>query len=268
MKKWYVSIIFICLFINSLLTGKIVETQHFKDVLDYVSPSTLLVIDVDDTLLVPTQTLGSDVWFVYRLEQLKAQSQDQNYALDRALAEWEAVRHLTGMKIVEEGTDRLIASLQTKNIALLGLTTQGLALATRTVEQLQAVGIDLSKGGFPQADVYFQNDGHGVLFRHGVLFTSGTKKGRALQYLLDKMDCHPSRVVFINDKLSHLKDVEDSIGAMGIEFIGLRYSHEDGRVAKFNKDIAEIQWNCSSFNHILSDEEALQILKRRHMSSL
>jgi hypothetical protein len=62
--------------------------------------------------------------------------------------------------------------------------------------------------------------------------------------------------VFINDKKTHLKDVEGVVSPKGISFTGLRYSYSDQRVAKFNKDIADIQWNQSTFHHILSDEEA------------
>ena len=46
------------------LGGKIVEVAHFKEVLDHIKPSTLLVVDIDDTLLVPVQSLGTDAWFM------------------------------------------------------------------------------------------------------------------------------------------------------------------------------------------------------------
>jgi|GEM_PF-5944812 len=51
---------------------------------------------------------------------------------EKALAKWEAVRHLTQVKIVEEGTQAIISSLQDKGLKMMALTTQGLALATRT----------------------------------------------------------------------------------------------------------------------------------------
>ncbi len=241
------------------LSGRIIETKHFSKITDYIQPDTLVVLDIDDTLLIPTQTLGSDAWFCYRLKQLLAEN-NQESALDKALAEWEAVRHLTKMKIVESGTERVIEGLQNRNVVVMGLTTQGLALATRSINQLLAVNIDLTKTAPSCEDHYFINQ-HGVLYRHGVLFTSGTPKGPALLKLLDIINFQPKHVVFINDKSTHLRDVEQAVECRNISFTGLRYSYCDERVAHFNPKIADIQWNLSTFSKILSDEEAESILR-------
>jgi hypothetical protein len=239
--------------------AKIIETPHFKEVLDHIKPGALLIVDIDDTLLIPQQTLGTDVWFIYRHKFYLDCGLSQKEALDKALAEWEGVRHLTKIKIVEEGSDEIIRALQCKKVPIIGLTTQGLALATRTVEQLLSLSIDLSQTALTDHDLYFDNGEHGVLFRKGILFTSGTKKGKALQILLKETGFQPQVIVFINDKFSHLKDLEEGAEALGIEFVGLRYSHEDSRVNSFDKAIADIQWTRSSFNHILSDDEAFKI---------
>ena len=47
----------------------------------------------------------------------------------------------------------------------------------------------------------------------------------------------------------------------GVEFIGLRYAYSDEKKARFSPEIADIQFTHSSFNKILSDEEAKQICK-------
>lgn len=244
------------------LEAEIVEAGRFKELLRYLNKETLLLVDIDDTLLIPAQTLGTDVWFLARLAHHKERCSDHETALDRALAEWEAVRHLTEVKIVEEGTEELLAALQRDNMRVMGLTTQGLALATRTINQLHTLNIDLSKTAPSVGDHYFINGVQGVLYRRGILFTSGTAKGEALIKLFNLLDYHPKQVVFINDKESHLRDVERSLEEKGIAFVGLRYAYSDKRVASFNKKLAEIQWNYSTFSHLLSDEEASLLLER------
>ncbi len=166
---------------------------------------------------------------------------------------------LSDVEVVEEGIPRIIRNLQSKNINVMGLTTQGLALATCTVNQLNSLQIDLSKTAPSSCDHYFINK-HGVLFRKGILFTSGTPKGDALLKLMDIIGICPERIVFINDKAAHLKDVEDAVTKKGFQFIGLRYNYGDARVARFSKDIADVQWTYSTFEHILSDDEAEAIL--------
>lgn len=213
----------------------------------------LVILDIDDTLLIPVQTLGTDVWFMERLKTHKCQ--DPTTALDKTLAEWEAIRHLTHVKIVEEGTEETVADLQKRNIPVMGLTTQGLALATRTQVQLRTLNIDLTKTAPAKEDFYFINQ-HGVLYRDGILFTSGTPKGPALLKFLSLANLKPTHILFINDKLSHLQDVEASLVAANIPFTGLRYSFSDTRVKSYRPELAEYQRTHSTFNHILYDQEA------------
>lgn len=242
------------------LSGKIVETKNFCEIEQYLSDNTILILDIDDTLLIPVQMLGNDAWFCYRLQGYLSAGLAKPLALDKALAEWEAIRHLTKVKIVEEGTQSIIDKLQVKKVTIMGLTTQGLALATRTIHQLNTLGIDLSKTSPSQQDHYFMNQ-EGVLFREGILFTSGSPKGPALLKFFDIIGFSPKRIVFINDKATHLQDVEASAEQKGIDFIGLRYSFSDQRIANFRKEIADIQWNNSTFSHLLSDQEAEDLLK-------
>lgn len=245
------------LFYNTL-SGLILEADHFSDLMNHLKPNTLVILDIDDTILVPVQTLGSDVWFTHQLKKYLATNSSDD-ALDKALAEWEAIRHLTQMKIVEEGSVEIIKELQSRNISVMALTTQGLALATRTVNQLLALGVDFSLTAPSKEDHYFINK-HGVLYRQGILFTSGTPKGTALSTLLNIIQFHPDHIVFLNDKLTHLRDLESGLDKQNVSFTGLRYSYSDARVNSFDPRIANIQWERSTFGHILSDDEAKAFL--------
>ncbi len=252
--------------ISQMLFAIIIETAHFSDIVPYANSKTLILLDIDDTLLLPTQTLGSDIWFQYRFKQNLDKGLSNPLALEKAIADWEAIRMLSDVKVVEECIPNIIKNLQSKNVNLMGLTTQGLALATCTVNQLNSLQIDLSKTAPSSCDHYFINK-HGVLFRKGILFTSGTPKGDALLKLFNITGICPERIVFINDKAAHLKDVEDAVTAKGFQFIGLRYNYGDARVAQFSKEIADIQWSCSTFEHILSDGEAATLLKSSLLES-
>jgi hypothetical protein len=256
MKKTVFSLLFLCTF---SLSAAIIETSHFKELPSYVTQETLVILDIDDTLLLPCQTLGNDAWFTYQLAKHKSEEMTSEQALDKTLAEWEAIRHITNMQLVEPETAQIVKELQDSNITVMGLTTQGLALATRTVSQLNNVEIDLTKTAPAKEDCYFIN-GHGVLFRKGILFTAGTAKGPALVTLLQKIGYKPQRIVFINDKETHLLDVSGSLEKEGVAFLGLRYNFSDERVKSFRKDIAEVQFAHSTFTHILSDAEAEALL--------
>ncbi|MBA3816911.1 MAG: DUF2608 domain-containing protein [Parachlamydiaceae bacterium] len=255
-RKWFQTLIFSTLItFSSILPAVIIETAHFAELVDYATPDSLVLLDIDDTLLVPLQTLGTDVWFCHLVKQYAASGVDPREALEMALMDWKGVRYLTKVSMVEEGSDRIVKELQQQNIPVMGLTTQSLALSTITTRQLNSLNIDLTRTAPSSEEFHFLN-GQGVLYRKGLLSTSGTAKGPALLKYLDMIGCKPQHIVFINDKATHLRDVESAVEARGIQFTGLRYSFSDTRVMAFDPEIADIQWKYSSMGHILSDEEA------------
>jgi hypothetical protein len=247
----------LCLFHFSL-SATIIETKSFKEVPSFVTEDTLVLLDIDDTLLIPVQMLGCDEWFKHRLELHLKNGMTFSHALDLALAEWEAIRHITEMEIVEPGSEDIVRDMQKKGVKMLGLTTQGIALSYRTVKQLQSHHINFLDSSPFKEPFYFEEKDQGVLYRKGILFTSGTAKGEALFKLCDHHNFRPKRIVFVNDKDTHLKDVEESAEKRGVEFIGLRYGYSDGRKASFDPHLADIQFKNSGFHGIINDDHALE----------
>jgi len=241
------------------LSAEIIETHSFKEVPSYLTEDTLLVLDIDDTLLIPVQMLGCDEWFNHRFTTYMKSGLSPSVALDRSLAEWEAIRHLTEMEVVEQETVQIIQEMQASGVHMIGLTTQGVALSHRTIEQLKANNIILSDTAPLKGFHYFEQKDLGVVYRKGVLFTSGTAKGQALFTLCDHFGYAPKRVVFINDKTTHLKDIEEEAEKRGVEFIGLRYAYSDDRKARFDAEVAHIQFTNSGLHNLLSDEEAQMV---------
>ncbi|PWU16514.1 MAG: hypothetical protein C5B45_00300 [Chlamydiae bacterium] len=246
----------IALFICSSIDAKIIEINYFNESIPYLTQDTLFILDIDDTLLVPKQMLGSDMWFEDRIKQQKGSE-----AFEKTLNEWEGIRHFTQMQIVEPGTQKTIEDLQKKKHIIIGLSTQSLTLSKVTFHQLISNQIDLRVTA-PQENYYFQNENKGVLYVNGILFTSGTSKGKALFQLLEKTKQRFKRIVFMNDKGSHLADIEKEAEKNHVEFFGLRYGYSDFRKKSFDSRIANIQLYRSGFTQILSDEEAKALVQK------
>ncbi|MGL4540488.1 MAG: DUF2608 domain-containing protein [Candidatus Rhabdochlamydia sp.] len=253
---------FLLFFIISFgsIDAKIIEIKHFCESIPYLTKDTLFILDIDDTLLVPKQMLGSDTWFQERIKQQKGLSATE--AFEKTLNEWEGIRHFTEMQVVEPGMQKTIEALQKKGHLIMGLSTQALTLSKVTFKQLINNQIDLRITA-PKTSYYFQNEHQGILFTNGILFTAGTSKGKALFQLLEKTQQSFKRIVFINDKASHLADVEQEAKKNNVEFIGVRYGYSDFRKKSFDAKAAEIQLNQSGFTQILSDEQAKALLKNK-----
>lgn len=264
MKK---NIYFVLVFLQAcLLNAQIVETKKMEQILSHISPDTLVIFDLDNTLLEPVQELGSDQYYYSRIQDLVKQGHDTVEARKKALREWSTLQCATHVKLCEPGSDKIVKEIQDKKIMTMGLTTRGLGMSTRTIEQLESLNIDLTKTAPSQEEFHFMNansakEVHGVLYKSGILFTAGTDKGEALRKFLEKSHTHPKAIVFINDKESHLSEVEKYAEAHKIPFIGLRYGYTDEKVKNFRKDLADIQ--REHFGKILSNEEAEKLLQQK-----
>lgn len=258
MKKIITTAIAALFVLQSFVSAEIIETNSIHDLKKYIRPETLVLLDIDNTLMEPTQTLGSDQWFCHRIDYHENLGLNANDALEKALSEWMSIQSVTKVKVVEPGTAELVAELQKDGYTIMGLTTRGLGLSTRTIFQLQSLGIDLTTTAPSKEDVFFMNH-HGVLFHGGILFTAGTHKGVALAKLLHQIEHIPESIVFINDKKQNIQEVEVICEKYGVPFTGLRYGYIDEKVNNFRVDIADIQ--LEHFGHIISDDEAERCIK-------
>ncbi|SCA63850.1 Uncharacterized protein SCG7086_BG_00070 [Chlamydiales bacterium SCGC AG-110-P3] len=248
-------------FVINTVDANIIETQYMNELLNHVTPQTLIIFDIDNTIMRPKQQLGSDQWFQHRKTVHINAGLTKSEALEKALAEWMSVQSVTAVQLAEEQTREIITSLQAQGYTVMGLTTRGLGHATRTILQLGSLNINLATTAPAQEDIFF-NNGRGTLFRKGILFTAASDKGTALEKFLHLTNYKPEAIIFINDKASHIAPVERYCQEAGIPFTGLRYGHLDNWVTSFRKDTAAIQW--LSFGRILSDQKAEELADMYH----
>ena len=88
MKKLTAAIVLALLSCVSSVQGKILETAHFHEIVPHITPDTLIILDIDDTLLLPVQMVGCDEWFNLRWKKHEAAGLPKSEALEKALAEW------------------------------------------------------------------------------------------------------------------------------------------------------------------------------------
>ena len=139
----------------------------------------------------------------------------------------------------------------------MGLTTRDHSFSLAAIKQLDSLKIDLSRTAPKKETLYFEN---GVLYKKGILFAKGIEKGRVLEQFLKRINFNPKSVVFIDDKLKHLDEVEKFCEKSKIKFLGLRYGYLDEKVKNFQMFIADMQHK--NLKNILSDEDAKKLIAR------
>ncbi len=244
-----------CWLAISACFGEIYEVSTIAEMDKHKGEGVLFLYDIDNTLVRLERSFGCDQWFQYRFNQLQKQMDNRQEALDKALAEWTSIQYISKPKEVETIGKNIIAAQQNEGVMLIGFTTRGLSLSRCTTMQLATLGFDLSKTAPIKEELFF-NNGQGVIFRKGVLYTAGTHKGKALFKFLDILNINPSKVVFINDKHQNLAEVEQTCIERNMPFTGLRYGFLDDWVSSFNPKVADIQ--LQKFLDLPSDNIKIQ----------
>jgi hypothetical protein len=236
---------------NALIT----EISSIQEINSYLNDEsdTLIIFDIDNTLVAPQkeQLIGSDEWFFHKLAETQKKHTDFMQAVEETLPLYHAIQHKITLFPVEESTPALIQELQ-KNYKVIALTARGLALAERTVKQLLKFGInfashennlslspliDLSVTSLPKS-----------IYWHGIIFCNCAYKGKILSNYFSYFDYQPKKIIFIDDKLKCLLDVEKVALELGIEFIGLRYNACDHKLQSFDHKMA-----CHQLNQFLQE---------------
>lgn len=238
----------------------IVESNTLSDLLPYLDSNTLIVFDIDNTIIEPAQSLGSDQWAWNRLKDLKTKGLPEPEAVRQVSSEWQQIHTITKVKTLEENTPKLIKYLQVHHYPMMALTTRRPAYAQVTLRELHDVNIDFKTTSMNTHNHKFPTEKN-IIYKEGILFiTIEYRKGTVLKEFLQNNEYFPKKIIFVDDKLAHVKDVADACEQLDIDFVGIRYGAADAHVASFNQSVAEVQWKF--MHHILSDEEAAAVITR------
>ncbi|MBJ7449602.1 MAG: DUF2608 domain-containing protein [Parachlamydiales bacterium] len=251
------------------LGAEIRECNDVAEVLTLADSETLVIFDIDNTLIEPTQVLGSDQWFNYMLQNRQNNGQAYESALKEIIPLWMQIQQVTEVKTCETSTTFVVEELQRKGIHTIGLTSRSIPMAYRTIDQLKSVGIEFTKTAPHVHDFWvpldqlqvFKAYNEPAYYLKGILFSGCNDKGELLLQFFKLTGYLPSKVIFLDDKQNHLVAVEKKLRLKEFtNFTGLRYNVCDEQVKNFDCSIADIQLNY--LKKILSDEHARALLSR------
>lgn len=244
---------------SSIARSQLTEISRFSEIFSHLNKKTLLLCDLDDTVMESKTFVGSDEWFSTKTKELERSRDSKEEALQIALKQWEHLQSVIPIQLVEGQTARDIRDLQNDDFSVMGLTTRSVRISSFTLKQLKSLNIDFSLSSPIQGEHTFFNPLE-VSHKEGILFTAGTKKGEALFTLIPHIKDIFNKVVFINDKATHLADVQKTCAEKNVDFVGLRYGYTDKRKASYDHRLAEIQfWFFEAGKVIPSNQEVQKL---------
>src|SRR5688572_8883105 len=91
--------------------AEIREVKSMRETADEITSETLVIFDIDNTILEPLQSLGTDQWFSHEAKELEKQGLSKHDAHNQVIQPWAEIQKATKVKAVEKITPSYIAEL-------------------------------------------------------------------------------------------------------------------------------------------------------------
>lgn len=234
------------------------EINKIEEALSFVDDKSLVFVDLDNTIMMPTQTIGSDQWYYYMKNYYLKNGNSLERAKELVINDWQSVQLKTGVLPIENQTVTVIKQLQQKSMRVIGLTARS-KLRERTIEQVASIGVDFTINN--QFNFTELKDTGGAVVRNGIIMGGGIEdKGLVMQSFLDMAGLNKkdiSKIILIDDKHDNISSLAKAAKQLQIKYIGLRYGAADKFVKNFSKDIADKQFTVlKKCNRLISDKIA------------
>lgn len=226
---------------SSFARAEIRETASMRAALQALGSGSVLILDLDNTVLKPAQTLGSDQWFTHLVTEQTKAGAPPAAAVEAAIRIWAPVQQVTKVLPVESATPPLLNEVQRRGTKVMALTARPLETIGATVKQLASLGIDFRRSPVIAKD-FTVPAADAARHAAGILFVGPKNdKGVVLTTFFRAIGGVPTSIVFVDDKHKHVRNMEDAMAKLPTRYVGFRYGATDREVSAFRVDIADLQ---------------------------
>ena len=201
--------------------------------------STLVVFDIDDTLLTATEFFGSDKWYDWQRGRALSPNGQPLVTIDSDKVS--CLFDTLGMTYeiaTNRPTQENMATLVNQvNNDMLMLTARSGNYRAATIRELDRNGLDFSSNALTPKDVgyhyNFTNSGRSadMSYVDGVFMVQGMDKGVLLLDLLARLGRRYEAVIFVDDKTHNINNMANALQRANIDFYGFQYVKIDKTVS-------------------------------------
>lgn len=254
-------------FASDLQTNSLTEVKSLLD--KEVDQETLVIFDVDDVLIAPTDEFAITDPIRKKLsKELKQKYDREKY--QTLLSDFFIKRtvRLVNPRIID-----LLRNLKTQNIPTTALTGwwTGKFGSILAMEELRFKGlndVNISFVGMSPFKKQMQfpalkTKGGVPIVKNGIILTALADKGDTLLAVLNKGNLNFKKIIFIDDDLAQVESVKKACQKIGVNFIGIHYTEAKLiPLPKLNEEMEKLRFEILEKEHIwLSDQE---LEKRKH----
>ncbi len=249
----------ILFFLPIVARATIVETTTIEAVIPLIDEETWVVVDLDNTTFEGKQAFGHTEWFYDKAYAIMEEGLTLDEATRICYPEWIEIQKKCPVKPVEPAFIHALGMFQERGNIVMALTHRQPSLAEATLRQINSLDLDFQLTA-PEPDTLVVPSDTPTLYIEGVLFTGEyNKKGEIFVRFLSMINKKPKKVLFIDDKRSHVEDVKRALTNENIDYIGVHYTANNHVEKVYSRELAELQRKY--FNTILSNEAALLLMQ-------
>lgn len=205
---------------------------------------TLLVLDIDDTLLTSAGFFGSDTWYEWQ-KTLAADDPGKVPCLFDVIA----LNYEAGDQVPTQADGP--AAINALGVDTLMLTSRNPLYRGGTLRTLQDAGYALP-APLGNADASLSWDFRKapgarmsrVVYDQGVFMTTGQDKGLALLALLQRLHTRYDRVVLVDDGKKNIDNMQNALRKAGVDYLGLHYLRVDKSIAAADAQAGRAGWQA------------------------
>lgn len=254
MKKAVFYIFLLSLSLAGSLKAEIYQSSNLLPIEQAIEESdseTLIIFDATDTLITCDEPLFHD-----KNKKTFGQISEEYFrGLSKERVDELMTTILSSRKtsLVDQRVLDLMELVKLKQLKMIVLTSCGTGkygliekMEDWKINQLEDLGLSFSDSHFEREKWFDSMHGpHGVpLLKKGVIFTAQIDKSIVLDQFVKEENIYIKKIIYVDDQVKNLKDVEEYCSAKGIKFVGFEYTAvKDKPVEKIDEKLIEIQLN-------------------------
>lgn len=211
------------------LSAEIHHITHLTDITPYVTrgPQTLVLFDIDSTLLYVREQKATDEWFLEQVARYIKIGISHEEAIRRTIEEQLKAHEKTAVCQTDWNEDELVVQLKKDKVHLAALTARSIDFVDITYRQLKTVLIDLSDQTEWVLCFVMLKLPKPAYYVPGIIFASGNDKGLTLEQFLRHQKYMPRHIIMVDDTPKNIESLDRMTKRLGINFDGFIISNKE-----------------------------------------
>ncbi|SCA58619.1 hypothetical protein AB751O23_AG_00250 [Chlamydiales bacterium SCGC AB-751-O23] len=249
------------------LFGSVQEVKEINSILDihpYLKPNSIIILDLDNTLITSSTDLGNAHWYhsCLQIEQLKGKTRKE--AQKNLNSIWIEIQNSAEHHLVENNTPYLLKNLkQFPKTTLLSITGREPRASKITLDMLDKLHISLERPSQNNFQLNFYTP-HPSFYTEGIIFAGLNKKSAIVRQLVQSLTLQKipfEQIIFVDDQRITVEAVKKVCQDLNLNYTGLKYNHVKTRVGDFS--LARAYKQLDVLRKGLSNQDAETLLSTR-----